>query len=174
MTRVISALVLLAVAWTAGAEPTVKINVNWQYKEFVGPVSIYETRGQPPLWETKSVADLSAAPVSKPMVDSSFRLALGQRKRFALVVQNTTDKPIFFFAAPHKVYPEEDALGFKFKCLCINHAFTVGPGETWYRIVEFRLSKEFVGDELSITHTIIGISSERAASFSHDSFMHDM
>lgn len=128
-------------------------------------------KGQPPLWLTNSVANLVAAPVGEKIETSSFELTPGQRKRFVLIVKNPTDKPKHFFAAPHTVHPEEESLGFKFKCLCINHAYTINAKEIWYRVVDFRLSQKFVGKELTITHTIIGIDSKRAASFLQE---HDM
>ena len=72
---------------------------------------------------------------------------------------------MYFFAAPHVVEPAEYSLGFKFKCLCINHAFSIGPKETWYRVVELRVSKDVVGDNLNITHTIVGIDKDKMKQF---------
>lgn len=174
MKRFFLALLLTVLAYPAWADPAAKVNIAWRYKNFASTTAIYEMKGEPHLWETKSVANLAAAPVTGPIAGSSFELMPGHKKRFALVVQNTTDKPLYFFAAPHTVQPEEDALGFKFKCLCINRAYTIGPKETWYRIVEFRLSEDFIGTELTITHTLIGIDENRAASFSNDATMPEM
>ncbi len=167
-------LLLVLCALPAWADAAAKVNIAWRYKGFPGTVTIYEVKGQPPLWETKSVASLAATPVNQPIAGSAFELAPGHKKRFALVVQNASDKPMYFFAAPHTVQPEEDALGFKFKCLCVNQAYTIGPKETWYRIVEFRLSEDFVGKELTITHTLIGIDEKRAASFTPAATMPEM
>jgi len=166
-------LVIIACPVWAAASP-VKINIAWRYKDFAAPVTIYEVKGQPRLWHTASVAGLADAPVTMPITGSAFQLEPGKIKRFALVAQNTADQPLYFFAAPHTVQPEEDALGFKFKCLCTNQAYAIGPKQTWYRIVEFRLSPDFVGKELTITHTLIGIDKERAASFSKKPVMPDM
>jgi hypothetical protein len=171
MKYIISVLMFAALACPAWAEPNVKINVKWLYKDFSSPVNIYEAKGRPILWQTGSVASLAKAPVGEQIAASSFEMLPGQKKRFVLIAQNSTDKPQYFFAAPHTVHPEEESLGFKFKCLCINHAYTINPKETWYRVVEFRLSPQFVGKELTITHTIIGIDAKRAASFSQE---HDM
>lgn len=174
MKRIFSALLLAGISNLTLAAPAVKVNIEWNYKDFTDPVIIHEVKGQPPLWHTDSVTNLATAPISEPIAGSSFLLEPGQKKRFALVVKNTTDKPLYFFAAPHMAHPEEASLGFKFKCLCINHAYTIGPKETWYRIVEFRMSPNFVGDELTITHTVIGIDKKRAASFSNEPTMSDM
>jgi len=150
----------------AAAAEAVAVDIRWEYRNFAAAVELYEAEGRPRLWETKSVKTLADAPVVGLIDDSSFALAPGRRKRFVLVVRNETAAPLHFFAAPHVVDPVEHSLGFKFKCLCINHAFTVGPGEVWYRVVELRLSRGHVGDALTVTHSIIGIDGERAAAFS--------
>jgi len=174
MKRLLVALLLAALACPAEAAPATKVNIAWRYKDFVAPVMLYEVKGQPPLWHTASVTNLAAIPIGDPIASSSFQLVPGQRKRFALVVQNISDQPLYFFAAPHTAHPEEEALGFKFKCLCVNHAYTIGPKEIWYRIVEFRLSQDFIGEELTITHTLIGIDKKRAASFSAEVSLPDL
>jgi len=51
------------------------------------------------------------------------------------------------------------------ECLCINHAYTVAPGETWYRVVELRLDKYIEADSVDIKHMLIGIDSERYKEF---------
>ncbi len=159
-------------AWAAGT--SIKVNIQWLYKDFPGRVTLHEVTGSPGLWETRSVADIASAPIGKAIDRASFDLAPGQWKRFAMVVQNTGDKPVYFFAAPHTVHPEEAALGFKFKCLCVNRAYTIGPKETWYRILELRLSRDFAGSELTLTHTLVGIDKKRAALFSGEALMPDM
>ncbi len=166
MKRLCAALLLVTLACPAFAghnNQAVKVNIAWRLKDFSGTAVIYEVKGRPVLWETKSVASLADAPVGEPVTGSSFMLKPGHAKRFALVVQNPTGQPMYFFAAPHAVLPEELALGFKFKCLCTNSAYTIGPHETWYRIIEFRLYDDFAGSELTVTHTLIGIDRQRAA-----------
>lgn len=174
MKRILLAFAMFALTHTVWAEQPVRIHVAWKYKDFPASISLYELKGKPLLWETRSVASLAAAPVGQPIAGSVLTLTPGQRKRFILAVQNPGNVPLFFFAAPHTVHPEENTLGFKFKCLCINHAFKINPKESWYRVVEFRLSRDFVGNELTISHTIIGIDSQRAQSFAHDAEMPDM
>ncbi len=149
----------------AGTDP-VRIKIRWDYKDFAGPILIHEVKGSPRLWEVKSVKSLSTAPLKDEIKNSEFLISKGEKKRFALVYENKSNQPVYFFAAPHEVHPVEHSLGFKFKCLCINHAFTVGPKESWYRIVEFYLSKDFIGSDLTVTHSVIGIDQKRADSFS--------
>jgi hypothetical protein len=166
---------IMAVVWSSvHSDESATVHINWTYKDFPAKVELYGVKGHPRLWETKSVKSLDHAPVVARLESSDFRLGPGDRVRFALVVRNDTDKPLYFFAAPHQAHPVEHSLGFKFKCLCVNHAFVVAPRETWYRVVELSLSEAFVGSELTITHTILGIDEVRARAFSRPSGMSDM
>lgn len=57
--------------------------------------------------------------------------------------------------------PAEGSLGFKFKCLCVNHAFYIPSNEIWYRVVELRTGTEVLGKELKISHTLVGMDEDR-------------
>lgn len=166
-------LCLLAVPATAadGQTKPVKVSIQWEYHNFPLRVALYETRGVAPLWDTRSVAGLAQAPVGARIQNPVLMIAPGQARRFVLVVQNTTDQKLYFFAAPHVVQPPEQAVGFKFKCLCVNRVYTIGPHETWYRVVEFRVSDGFAWDGLTVTHAITGIDEQTAQAFSHDASM---
>jgi hypothetical protein len=169
-----TALLGSLLSFPAYAGNPVKVDIGWEYKDLDTRIKLYEVKGRPRLWETKSVKSLDLAPVGQEFKSGALQLEPGQTKRFALVMENKSDKPVFFFAAPHVVHPVEHSLGFKFKCLCINHAFTVGAGETWYRIVEFRLSRSFIGRELALTHSIIGIDQGRADFLAKESAQPDL
>jgi hypothetical protein len=161
-------------ALTAQAAEPINVSIGWQYKDIAAHIELYEAKGYPRLWETRSVKSVSDLPIAGKIDSAAFKLRPGEKKRFVLVMRNDTDKPLYFFAAPHQVSPVEHSLGFKFKCLCVNHAFIVGPKETWYRVVELHMSQGFVGDALAITHTIIGIDEKRAKEFSQPAGMPDM
>ena len=167
MTRkvIVAALLFLLPVMSAFAQ-SVKVNIGWHYTDFKNVMTIHEIKGQPRLWEMKSVKSLDKAPVGAEITASSFQIEPGESKRFALVVRNDSNETKYFFAAPHMASPAEYSLGFKFKCLCINKAYSVGPHETWYRIVDFRIFDGFVGEELTLTHSVIGIDQARAKSFS--------
>ena len=145
----------------------VSVKITWEYKDLPPNMKIY----QPPrgailkLWETAVVKDHKGLPVSDEISNSVLKLRRGTNKTFVLVYKNDTQLPIYFFAAPHQVAPPEYSLGFKLKCLCINQAFQIGPGEIWYRVVELQLSKNIVGNAVGISHTLIGISKERMGKF---------
>ena len=154
------------------------VKILWDYKDFPPEMKIYEVKGKQQLWKTEAVKDDKLLPFEKEIEGGTFSLKPGQVKRFALGYKNTTDKTIYFFAAPHVAEPPENSLGFKFKCLCVNHAYQLKPGETWYRIVEFRLSKVFSEKQLAVRHTLIGINQEKAESINSappvDSNQHEM
>lgn len=141
----------------------VRVQILWEKKNFPLEMELYEGASQRPvdLWATGTVKDLSEAPVSVKMEENDLYLKPGSKKRFVLVVKNTTNRDFYFFAAPHSMVPAEGSLGFKFKCLCINHAFYIPPGETWYRVVELRTGGEVMGKELKITHTLVGMDEAR-------------
>lgn len=165
MIRFICAFLVLVISSVAAAAEPVHVHIKWEYKDFPAKIEVYDVKGKRRLWETKSVP-AAELPAEKLLQDASFVLPAGAVKRFVLVVRNESHKKLFFFAAPHTVHPVEHSLGFKFKCLCINHAYSVEPGQAWYRIVEFRLDPHFEGADFDVTHTIIGIDEVRARAFS--------
>lgn len=166
MHRLLFALVLLLPVQAAASPVTV--DIRWEYRNFPARVELFELDGHRQLWETKSVKSVAEAPLGVPIAGSALSMQPGQRKRFVLAIRNESAEPLYFFASPHVVSPVEHSLGFKFRCLCINHAFSIGAGEVWYRVVEFNLSRGYVGERLTITHTIIGIDRERAEAFALD------
>lgn len=145
----------------------VNIEVKWEYTSLPLQMEIREPSGAQSLalWTTGSVPEGKRAPFGDPIPNGQLVLKPGSKKQFLLVMQNPTDSPVYFFAAPHSALPVEHSFGFKFKCLCVNHAFSVPPRETWYRVVEIRLAPDFLGDTLTLTHNLIGISRERMLQF---------
>ncbi|WP_108959487.1 LIC11469 family lipoprotein adhesin Lsa20 [Leptospira ellinghausenii] len=145
----------------------VKIDVRWVYTSLPLEMEIREPGGAQALalWTTGTVQDGKRVPFGDLIPNGQLVLKPGSKKQFLLVMKNPTDKPVYFFAAPHSAMPVEHSFGFKFKCLCVNHAFSVLPKETWYRVVEIRLAPDFLGDTLVLTHNLIGITKERMLQF---------
>ena len=145
----------------------VRVKLEWDHNDLPGAMKSFLPREGLMLkvWKTEVVKDAKNLPISSQIPESTFELRPGEAKTFVLVFKNETDRHLYFFAAPHLIDPPEFSLGFKLKCLCINHAFEVGPGEIWYRVVEARLSKNFVGREMEIRHTLVGIDKERKRKF---------
>ena len=155
----------LLLAFPLAAKDPVVVRLAWQYHDFPARVRSFEpiSPRKARLWKTGSVKKAADLPVGDEL--SELRLREGERKKFVLVIENGTKAPLYFFAAPHQATPPEFALGFKFKCLCINHSFQIPPGEIWYRVVELRMSRNFLGKELEIKHAIVGIDEERMKQF---------
>jgi hypothetical protein len=144
------------------------VKLDWQYQNLPAAMRVYEVKPgeNPMLWLTKTTRDLSKAPVGKEITDGEIRLEKGATKRLVLVYPNPESRPLYFFATPHHAEPAEFSLGFKFKCLCIDHAYTIPPNESWYRVVELRTSRDMLGNRISLSHTLVGIDEARMKKFS--------
>ncbi|TGK33217.1 hypothetical protein EHQ12_17940 [Leptospira gomenensis] len=142
---------------------SIRVGILWEKKKFPFEMELYEGAIQRPvdLWATGSVKNIEDAPVSIRIEGNDLFLKPGAKKKFVLVVKNDSDRDFYFFAAPHSMEPAEGSLGFKFKCLCINHAFYVPAREIWYRVVELRTGGEALSRDLRIKHTLIGMDEER-------------
>lgn len=146
--------------------PPVELRVAWDYNGVPEGMKLYELKpGDWEVWTTSVVATAADAPVYREIPDATVRLRPGERKRVALFYENTTARPVRFFAAPHSVSPARAALGFKFLCLCTNHVYVVAPGQVWYRVVELRLARDFAGKRLEIVHQLVAVDEESAAEF---------
>ena len=160
-------LVSLTILASSTAVAKAKVAIVWDYKDMAPDMKIYDYKGTkaPALWKTEIVKEEKDLPIGAEIPASTLELAPGKSKRFVLVYRNKTDKPVHFFAAPHSASPPENSLGFKFKCLCINHAFKVEPKSSWYRIVDFKLSEAFSGEKLEIKHILVGLAGDKAEQF---------
>ena len=147
----------------AGEPPAVQVKISWRYENMPPGLKIYEIRkdAETALWDTDSVAAFSETPAGKEIGNSTFLFTPGGKKEFVLVYHNKTSESIHFFAAPHHMDPEKNALGYKFKCLCVNHIFTARSGEYWYRVVDLHSLGSIEGKDLEITHTLIGVDPKR-------------
>jgi hypothetical protein len=117
-----------------------------------------------PLWQMGSARDRKDLPTGKELADLAISVDPGSARRFLLAFENPGDEPIHFFAAPHGVAPAENALGFKFKCLCVNHAFLIPAHGWWYRVVEVRMSEGTSGT-LTVEHNLFRVSAAKAKAF---------
>lgn len=99
MRALILAVAFLILSVHAEAASTVRVNIKWEYSNFGSIVEIFEVKDSPRLWETKSIKNIKYAPVSGRVDESAFTLEPGKKKRFALIVNNKSTEPIYFFAA---------------------------------------------------------------------------
>ena len=145
----------------------VQIKLSWEYTGLSPGMRVYEPREGAVLkvWETGSVKQEKDLPVSREVANSNVSVARGGHKILVLVYENKAAQSVYFFAAPHAVAPPESSLGLKLKCLCINQAFEVSPGESWYRVIEVQASKNFRGEGFEIKHAVVGIDKKRKREF---------
>lgn len=83
----------------------------------------------------------------------------GQAKTLVLVLENRSDKNLFFNATPHSIEPIEASVGQKFECLCNHSIFNLNGKSFWYRMVRFELEKDFSQKKIRLIHNIIGVKS---------------
>jgi hypothetical protein len=147
------------------------VEIGWEYQGLPAEMSIREIdpARHSKLWDTGKGSRLADLPVGRELKGSMFDAAGGTKRRFVLVYHNQTTLPIYFFAAPHAMLPARNALGAKFKCLCVNKAYEVAPQSYWFRVVELRLDSGIEGDNLKIVHQLIAITKEQKEKFNLDS-----
>lgn len=134
------------------------VTLSWAYDGVPGVMTVHEAAGDEPLWETGTVNSLKAVPAGAVFPGQTVTLRAGETRRAVLVYRNPSDKTVRFFAAPHNAEPPRVSLGFKFKCLCVNHVYEVPPGKTWYRVVELRAEPGVKGGRLDVRHHLVADS----------------
>jgi len=164
-------IILIAIIFIAapavGLASKVTVSVQWKYEGIPAKMQLYGINQSKKayLWQTKNVTAFTEIPAAN-LIDKPIILNKGSGKNFVLVYHNKTDKPLYFFAAPHSMSPKKYTLGFKFHCLCVNHAFEVKPKHYWYRVIRMNVSKYVEGNELNIVHTLVRIDKGRKQRFS--------
>lgn len=148
--------------------------LNWQYKNFPARVSLYYLSN--PI-NAKIGAMGRMRSVTNPLFanklpTSDVFVPDGDVLKLAMVVENTTDKKLYFNVVPHDVIPEEFSLGTKFVCACFGHIYSVAPGYVWYRIVSLSNLTPKMARNFTIQHKVLGVdvdkSFDEAKSFSED------
>lgn len=139
------------------------VELRFVSKDFPAKVEVYEPHSD----VTHSISETRALPsraelpiVGKPL--KSLSVAKGKHKSAVLVIENTTDKTIYFFAVPHRVEPPENVLGFHFECLCNHTVFQIPARHIWYRVVRVHLGAAPLEAPQRIEHSIIGVKPEDA------------
>ena len=159
----ILALLLLPPALWAAPPGQVSITLEWVKQDFPARVRVFEpARGSDlSIWQMGTAKGVAQAPVGRE-ITGPVAVAPGEARLVVLVVENPGPDGLYFFAAPHQMTPPERALGVRFKCVCTNQPHRVPPKSIWYRVLQLKLYPDFVGDSLTISHTLVGISAERA------------
>jgi hypothetical protein len=150
--------VFLFMLLCANASAT-EVHLNWRYKGVPAELQVFQQKAgsKALLWDMGEADKLELAPVGALLNEGRFDAAPGSRKRLVLIYHNTTKSELQFFAAPHQMLPAESSLGFKFKCLCVNHVYKVAPGKWWWRVVELRVDESADAKTLEIVHDVIKV-----------------
>lgn len=138
--------------------------VRWTFtyvNSFPGQIRIFEVPDDYK-WE---VGEMFAFPNSKILPFTKLAPELipvepRNRKTLALVIENPTDKPWYFFANFHKMYPAQQAFGANLVCLCTNHIFEVKARSHWVRIVQVKTYDSFQKKILELRHEIVGLTAD--------------
>jgi hypothetical protein len=148
----------------SSASSPAQIALAWEYVNLPQTMAVYtQASDRPlPLWKMGAVADLSGIPVGN-LIDGTVTVPATSPARLILVFHNTTDHPLYFFAAPHQAAPPEASLGFKFHCLCLGNVYKVPPHRYWYRAVELSIGPGFqTHTPLRLTHALVAVDAKRA------------
>lgn len=133
--------------------------ISWDYQNFPFRISLYDLKN-PKIIKVGSTGRLknrTDSLLANPIVTPSIWVPEGDRYIFALAVENTSNRKFYFHVVPHEVTPIEYSLGTKFNCLCYGHIYSVGPGQTWYRIVSLQNVTPSLGTQFAIRHKVIGL-----------------
>ncbi len=137
--------------------------IEWNYEEFPLQIEMYDIRN-PNLAGRSTMGRLNSKVntiLANKIKDTRLFVPDRDLYRFALVVENTTEKQVYFHVVPHEITPAEYSLGTRFNCLCKGHIFSVAPHEIWYRIVSLGNSTPQLGTEFKIRHKVIGLDVQK-------------
>lgn len=154
--RKISTLILLLFArQTLAAE----VDVSFKAKDFPLAVKLYEPNAEKSkkISETKVIDNKSSLPVTTE-IHGAFKILAGESKSLVMVIENTTNKDMYFFVAPHTMHPDHASAGFYFECLCNHSVYKLPAGKTWYRVLRLNLIKDSHAKTFKVEHQIIGLA----------------
>lgn len=142
------------------ATQQVEFNVKWNLIDFPLKPRLFELAPQASdmLGDTKQTADIRRTlPILQEVADGKVLVPQGGVKFLALVIENATDKPIYFFASPHATEPLTEGWGAKFSCLCNGLNYRVRPRTTWYRVMALRVAPTNQASKFTFIHNLHGI-----------------
>lgn len=168
---ILTALVLtssLTSAQSRGRDDRLKLalkpaffELDWQYKNFPLKVRVFEVGGdESQLYKMGNISSLKELDFKQEVTGKPIRVGGENVKMLALVVENQTKSEIRFAASPHTVNPVSDSFGFKFKCLCFGHTYSVKPGSVWYRIVKLEANATQAGRKVKVSHSVFSVDDE--------------
>jgi hypothetical protein len=140
--------------------------ILWDYDKFPAKLELYELKN-PKFARVGGMGRLKSkisGVLANQIKAEEMFVPDGDSVKFAVVVENTSKKKIYFHVVPHEITPAEYSLGTKFNCLCMGHIYSVAPGHVWYRIVSLQNATPQLGHEFTIRHKVIGIDGDSSFS----------
>src|SRR5690606_20925254 len=119
------------------------VELSWLYRQFPFKLKLY-TLPNDMITRLNEVGNFQGdirkqLRILNEVLDGKVSLVGTSYQMMALVTENPTNKPVWFFASPHKTEPVTETMGIKFFCLCFGETFRVRANSGWYRIVMLRL-----------------------------------
>ena len=154
-------LITTLISLTTEAKLSVmQVQLNWTYKNFPEKIKVYNVTPSKSAFisETATVETLGEAPVTNE-VQGPVEVKKGQSKTLVLVIENKSNKDIYFFAVPHEVHPAPASAGHFFECLCVGKVYKITPKSVWYRVVRININSSFQDiQNFDIEHQIVGLT----------------
>jgi hypothetical protein len=132
---------------------------------FAGKIRVFEINPKDyrtRVGRTGIVPKKSMLPVTTEVLPSGEKFTVsGIRhtpRQLALVIENPTSKPWYFYTVPHTIDPIEDSFGFKFQCFCNGDLYLVRPKSWWFRIVQLDSLEGSDFARLRTAHTLYPMS----------------
>jgi hypothetical protein len=144
-----------------GKNNSIKFAWTFKYTRFPGKIKIYEVEADKSYDAGETKAEpLGEANPFKRLAPDLIDLEPNVLKPLALVIENPTDSPWYFYANFHNYIPVDNAVGLSLQCVCNNTIFEVPPQSRWSRLVNTKSKRLLQGDRLNIEHEIIGLTQE--------------
>ena len=139
----------------------VKITLSWNKKNFNLPIKVYELSNSmnKKLREHSNTIDIKKELlILGELKSDGVSYIHGENyKMYALVVENKSNLPIWFFASPHSIKPIAEGIGAKFTCLCRGEIYRIKPKHSWYIVMKVQLYSANRSEWFEFTHNLIGI-----------------
>lgn len=146
---------------TARFPKEVVVTIEAKRSNFPLDVKLYEVHPSEleKIFLSRNVKDVKTyIPTLAEVKDNKLVFLGPSSKALAYVIENKSDKPMYFFVAPHGIAPAADGLGVKWKCLCLGEVFRIRPRHTWVRVTELRLLSQNRASKLAVAHEFVGVA----------------
>lgn len=131
-------------------------NLEWDTSGLPIKVHLYMLKKNHGLADSQTgiVNDKIKSLMTLEIDSSTVPLWTSQEQPLLIVIENTSDKPIDFSVAPHHTMPSEEAMNFKFFCLCNGHVYHIPARGSWYRQMKLKADSSLSAKEIHLRHVI--------------------